>query len=228
MNNAVGVAPPPDRDILASESRNPARDIIEYFDDDREVEDHDSPQLLSHTSVKHRSAGPSLDSWGSRVRVAFNSINGPTDLPSFPLYSDEAGGSRSAAIDVDDQRHPARQAILDMLTAVEPESDATSDCVARVLEIIPDVEPEHLTALVIKSIPTHGPQVLQHVLHVLFEDSNYPKINNKGKGKRKRADDESDHSQAEGSPKRPKLDYGYGDMSRMFTKGPGYTELALV
>jgi hypothetical protein len=219
----VSVAPPPDRD--ASETSN----IIEYLDDDLDVEDRDS-HSLPNAAVRDGSAGPSfkLDSWGSHALAAFHPAAGPTNLFSLPLFSGEAGASRSAAIDVDDQRHPTRQAISDMRTVLVPESNAVSDCVVRVLEIIPDVEPQHLTALVVKSIPIHGPQVLERVLHVLFEDPNYPRIENKGKGKRKWGDDESDHSRAEGSSKRQKLDYGYGDMSRMFTQGPDYAELALV
>jgi TRIAD3 protein (E3 ubiquitin-protein ligase RNF216) len=99
--------------------------------------------------------------------------------------------------------------------------------VARVLEIVPDVKPDHLTQLVTRAVSTHRTGVLEHVLDVLFEDSNYPKIDANGKGKRKRADDEDKDTQAGGS-KRPKVDFGYGDLSRAFKGGPDYLDLALV
>ena len=98
---------------------------------------------------------------------------------------------------------------------------------ARVLEIVPDVKPDHLTQLVTRAVSTHRTGVLEHVLDVLFEDSNYPKIDANGKGKRKRADDEDKDTQAGGS-KRPKVDFGYGDLSRAFKGGPDYLDLALV
>jgi len=149
-----------------------------------------------------------------------------TNIVSFTFFSIEPARSRVAPIDVNNSHLPELP-VLEQAYGKELDSDPVSACVARVLEIIPDVEPDHLTQLVIRAVSTHGAGVLEHVLHVLFEDSKYPKIDAKGKGKRKRADDEDKDTQAGGS-KRPKVDFGYGDLSRAFKGGPDYLDLALV
>lgn len=145
------------------------------------------------------------------------------------MFGSEAGGSHSAPIDVDqghDRRDLADPSALEPPSGIEPNPDPISDCVASVLEIVPDVEPDHLTSLVTGTISTYGAGVLEHVVHVLLEDPKYPKIDKNGKGKRK-PDDENIDTQA-GSSKRPKVDYGYGDMSRISMGGPDYSDLALV
>jgi TRIAD3 protein (E3 ubiquitin-protein ligase RNF216) len=131
-----------------------------------------------------------------------------------------------APIDVDNSHLP-EPPVLEQAYWTELDSDPVSACVAHILEIIPDVEPDYLTRLVTKAVSTHGSRVLEHVLHFLFDDSKYPKIDAKGKGKRKRADDEDKDAQAEDS-KRPKVDFGYGDLSRAFKGGPDYLDIALV
>jgi hypothetical protein len=145
---------------------------------------------------------------------------------SLSHLSIEPAGSRAAPIDVDNSHLP-EPPVLEQAYGTELDSDPVSACVTRILEIIPDVEPDHLTWLVTKAVSTHGSGVLEYVLHGLFEDSKYPKIDAKGKGKRKRADDEDKDAQAEGS-KRLKVDFGYGDLSRAFKGGPDYLDLALV
>lgn len=145
---------------------------------------------------------------------------------SFPSFDIGPAGSRVAPIDVDNSPLP-EPPVLEQAHGTLLNSDPVSACVARVLEIIPDVEPDHLTQLVTGAVSTHGSGVLEHVLHVLFEDSKYPKIDAKGKGKRKYADDGDNDAQA-GSSKRLKVDFGYGDLSRAFKGGPDYPDLALV
>ena len=107
---------------------------------------------------------------------------------------------------------------------VEPEADPTSTYVARVLEIIPDVDPDHLLELVTKNIPTHGDQVVEHVLHCLFEDPTYPKLDKKGKGKRRQLDGDTE---GDGTPaKKTKIDYRNKD--RPYRGGVHYADIALV
>jgi len=137
----------------------------------------------------------------------------------------EPAGSRVAPIDVDNSHLP-EPPVLEQAYGTELDSDPVSASVTHILEIIPDVEPDHLTRLVTNAVSTHGSGVLEHVLHILFEDSKYPKMDAKGKGKRKREDDEDKDAQAGGS-KRPKVDFGYGDLSRAFKGGPDYLDLAL-
>jgi TRIAD3 protein (E3 ubiquitin-protein ligase RNF216) len=113
---------------------------------------------------------------------------------------------------------------------LEPERNPLLGYVARVLEIIPDVDPDHLLALVTKFEPSLQGGVVEHVLHVLFEDSTYPKVDKKGKGKRKQTEQEAKDGGIEvpvGSPpKKVKIDYG--DKQRPFRGGVHYSDLALV
>ena len=62
--------------------------------------------------------------------------------------------------------------------------------VAQVLEIIPDVLPAHVVALIELHYSSFKDKVVEPVLHTLFENPDYPKAEAKGKGKRKREDDE--------------------------------------
>ena len=222
MGNAMGttLSPPPDvsptKKIAISE---------ELVDGPDSKPNFDRSQLLVNVPLKDRSAAPSLCS----LRVSSGQLHAILNLTNFVFFayfSIEPAGSRVAPIDVDNSQLPA-PSVLGQAYGTELDSDPVSVCVTRVLGIIPDVESDHLTQLVTKSISTHGSGVLEHVLHVLFEDSKYPKTDAKGKGKRKRADDEDKSAQA-GSSKRPKVDFSYGDLSRAFKRGPDYLDLALV
>jgi TRIAD3 protein (E3 ubiquitin-protein ligase RNF216) len=151
-------------------------------------------------------------------------------------------------------------------TAIE-NIDPTSTAVAQILEIIPNVEPAHLLQLIETHLPTysvfHGNRdpdhdgaegaaaagereatvekqiqgVVGHVLHLLFENPDYPKADLRagGKGKGKRVSDPDDEDNLEGkgkgkakdsSSKKPKIDYA--SIERPFPGGPNYYDLALV
>ncbi|KAG0695366.1 hypothetical protein DFH29DRAFT_271846 [Suillus ampliporus] len=102
--------------------------------------------------------------------------------------------------------------------------DPTDTYVARVLEIVPDVDPAHVLGLVEQSIhnPVNaGQNVLELVLHSLFENPNYPKVDRKGKRKRIEDDEEGI---ARGQPA-PKIDYG--TKNREHKGGRHYFEVAL-
>ncbi|KAL4072366.1 hypothetical protein V8B97DRAFT_1958637 [Scleroderma yunnanense] len=94
--------------------------------------------------------------------------------------------------------------------------------IARVIEIVPDVQPAHVLGLVEQFIQSHPEHVVELVLHALFEDPSYPKIDRKGK--RKRDADEDDKEPPRASPK-PKIDYLSPD--RMFDGGPYYFDLSM-
>ncbi|KAH7887197.1 hypothetical protein F5I97DRAFT_1873899 [Phlebopus sp. FC_14] len=102
-----------------------------------------------------------------------------------------------------------------------PAVDPTDEYVASVLEIVPDVQPAHVLGLVEQFIKTHPAQVVELILHALFEDPSYPKIDKKGK--RKRTEDEADGA-VRGTPK-PKIDYANKD--REYNCGRHYFELSL-
>jgi TRIAD3 protein (E3 ubiquitin-protein ligase RNF216) len=103
-----------------------------------------------------------------------------------------------------------------------PNIDPMDTYVARVLEIIPDVQPTHVLTLLEEHIEANQDGVVQVVLHTLFEDPNYPKIDRKGKRKRGEAEDED-----KGSMK-SKVKIDYGNKDRVNQAGPLYAEIALV
>ncbi|EMD32740.1 hypothetical protein CERSUDRAFT_99118 [Gelatoporia subvermispora B] len=94
--------------------------------------------------------------------------------------------------------------------------------VAAVLEIIPDVLPSHARELVEKHIASYPENIVEAVLHLLFENTDYPKESRGSKGKRKReaTDDEGEREAA-----RTKLDYG--SKNRKIEGGPHYVQLSV-
>lgn len=118
--------------------------------------------------------------------------------------------------------------VVDPPLEPQPEEDPLSLYTARVLEIVPDVEPDHLLALVTKFAPSLEDGVVEHVLHALFEDGNYPKVDKKGKGKRKETDDAKGGGIAVEMPPSKKSKIDYADQTREFKGGKHYTDLALV
>jgi TRIAD3 protein (E3 ubiquitin-protein ligase RNF216) len=99
---------------------------------------------------------------------------------------------------------------------------------ARLLQIVPDVEPGHATRLITAALTNHGQaEALGHVLHSLFEKPNYPKVNRSKSAKR--TDRQSHGNLANvGSSSKMNFDFGYGNKSRPFRGGSDYAELALV
>jgi hypothetical protein len=106
------------------------------------------------------------------------------------------------------------------VAANDKEHDPYSKYLAQVLEIIPDVLPEHALSLIRSYHETHQTGLLEPVLHALFEDQSYPKVD-KGKGKRKRDDEETSYRE-----KSRKIDFGNKD--RPQPDGPHYRTLTLV
>ena len=90
------------------------------------------------------------------------------------------------------------------------------------LEIIPDVLPTHILSLIEEHYPHYKENVVEPVLHSLFENPDYPKADANRKGKRKRDDTEPQVGRAV----RPKIDYG--DKNRGHPGTPFYGELAVV
>ncbi|KAG6837047.1 hypothetical protein H0H93_015618 [Arthromyces matolae] len=123
---------------------------------------------------------------------------------------------------------PAHVSIVDLVAEPEPEPEPHSTVTARVLEIIPDVEPDYLLAMVAKHFIDHPENntatVTELILHALFENDKYPKVNRLGKGKRKHTEHDEDALQGSSS-KKPKVDYANKD--RPFKGGKCYPELAL-
>lgn len=94
--------------------------------------------------------------------------------------------------------------------------------IARVLEIVPDVQPNHALSLIEQLMQSQPENVVEFVLHALFENPSYPKVDKKGKHKRDEPDDDPN---ARASPK-PRIDYA--SKARVYNCGPHYFECSLV
>ncbi|KAF8626497.1 hypothetical protein AX17_006551 [Amanita inopinata Kibby_2008] len=111
----------------------------------------------------------------------------------------------------------------------ERDEDILSSLTARVLEVIPDVDPEYLFALTTQSYPKNKENTVNLVLQMLIEDSNYPRVQKKEK---RGLDTKAAVALAEGEKWQAKkvrvndwVDYSSKD--RPLVPGPDYKELAL-
>ena len=113
--------------------------------------------------------------------------------------------------------------------------DPISHTLAQILEIIPDIDPEHALGLIQEHLPAFGDlndnidnatlkertsRAAEHVIGLVFEAGAYPKAVVVKKGKAKAVEE------PERENKRPKIDYK--SVERVFMGGKDYFELALV
>lgn len=117
--------------------------------------------------------------------------------------------------------------ILPEVDQQETDPDPCSKYLSLVLEVIPDVLPEHALKLIQEHYPTDGDQVGERVFQCLFDDPSYPKVESvaagKRKGKRKASEMEGN---AQGCPSRTKIDFTA--VNRPKPTGRNYKKLALV
>ena len=102
----------------------------------------------------------------------------------------------------------------------DSEVDPMTYFVPRILDIIPDVERDHVKMLVTDTIETYGLGTVERVLLILFNDPKYPKVRKESKGK--------EGLDITSTPERADDGFHYGDHNRPFTGGPNYTMLTLV
>ncbi|KAI0691586.1 hypothetical protein C8Q76DRAFT_634530 [Earliella scabrosa] len=129
-------------------------------------------------------------------------------VPPVPLIPVQAG----------EVEQPPARAAPEPVTIPDEEDIPFDAYVAQVMEIIPDVLPAHVYSLMEEHHPKHKENVVEAVLHAIFENPDYPKID--AKGKRKREDDDQPQRAV-----KPKIDYG--DKSRKAERGPHYPALAI-
>lgn len=210
---------------------NPTFPVIELSDSDEQpavqLRGRCKPALNAIAGPSSRRRPQKLGSSSSVQNIPKNPSPPPAD-PLFLLSDDENEPPTSGTLtpapfpfkpDDDDPPTPPVQ------PQPVPDPDPHSTVTARVLEIIPDVDPDYLFAAVTKHILDHPDQntalVVEHILHALFENNQYPKVDRKAKGKRKQSEqDEATLS------KKSKIDYS--DKDRPFNGGEHYTDLALV
>jgi len=126
-----------------------------------------------------------------------------------------------------------------MVPAVDPDPDpepidALTFALAKVLEIIPDVQPDHVTALVHSYLDQDGDLIspallVEQILHQLFENLDYPKVEKKGK-KRKNAEEPVATGSSQNGGERPKkkVKIDYRTTQRNKDPSVAYRNLALV
>jgi hypothetical protein len=145
-----------------------------------------------------------------------------------PLPLDNAGieppGPMQMVLDADDPVHIPQAAAPIQAPPRTPELEPIETYVARVLEVLPDALPDHAYTLVEGHIGTSKQAVVETVLHSLFENPNYPRVDKKGKGKRMRDDDGAGSS----NERLVKTKIDYASKDRPFTGGEHYVNMALV
>lgn len=233
-----------------------ASHVIELTDSDSEDDLPARVHAKGHTP-RRPIAGPSSRASGSQLQPKVGASSSLENIPThhrkvraptsktMPLFhpSDEENNPPTTVVTAPPEEHSTPfdvhnpmqdiqpQIVPDVFfeeqITLEPEPDPISGYVSRILEIIPDVEPDHLLELVTKHVPQYQGAVVEHVLHVLFEDPAYPKVDRTWKGKRKQAQSDLDmEGDNASSPKKPKIDYA--NKERPFTGGSSYLDLALV
>lgn len=112
--------------------------------------------------------------------------------------------------------------------------DILTFALAKVLEIVPDVQPDHITALLHSHLDRDGepmsPNILvEQILHQLLENPDYPKVEKKGK-KRRIAEEPDATVDGENGVQRPKkkVKIDYRTTQRSKAPSVAYTNLALV
>jgi E3 ubiquitin-protein ligase RNF216 len=132
--------------------------------------------------------------------------------------------------------HPPLVPAVDPVPNPEP-IDIFTLALANVLEIVPDVQPDHVTVLVHSYLDGEGGRMapallVEQILHQLFEDPDYPKVEKKGKKRKNEtvtgepAATESGRNGGERSKKRIKIDYRVTERNKL--PSVAYRNLALV
>jgi TRIAD3 protein (E3 ubiquitin-protein ligase RNF216) len=167
-----------------------------------------------------------------------NPVPGPSTIPRhLPVLSADANAADSSHLDILLGDFPADSKTVNHLPTpqdprppplplLETPEETMSRYVAQVLEIIPDVDPEHCATLVADHFPSLQEATVERVLHLLFEDVSYPKAKKLDKGKRKA----SSSGENDRPKKKAKKDDApmWLDLDRPYVGGSSYCALALV
>jgi len=192
----------------------PVNDVIELTDsDDEPAQSKPSKEAAPRPQIPE--AGPSHASHIPQVTPVAGQAAPAALIPLFYPESDDEPipGPSMPMINQAPPRILDPSQPLSSIPALEPDSrlsDASAPAedpydayVAQVVEIVPDVLPEHARALVEQHFPSQREHVLEAVLHVLFENPAYPKADPRRKLKRKWDDVREDVTKNA----RPKVDF---------------------
>jgi TRIAD3 protein (E3 ubiquitin-protein ligase RNF216) len=185
-----------------------AVDIIELSDSDDDV------KIVAPSNIKSTPGPsqpvPSTVATGTNQILppaSFEAITEPSTLPNLPqeeiaprIASPPAQASIEGRVEALPREEPA--------VAGPSISNPLDRLIASVLEIIPDVDPAHLTVLFTTNNPGGDPQraaqLLESILHSLLENGNYPK--RQVEAKRKRQEERDIPTAGPSQPKRRKVE----------------------
>jgi len=203
-----------------------APEIIELSDSDSDEPDVTILRAIVHKTNKAHQASTSLASGSQLSPVTASTSNESPDIASET--------SQIVPMEIDNEPAAADEPALAELPIVNP----VDHLVSSVLEIVPNVEPDHIVARYTQlsaenqeSVLDENPMIfLERILHDLFENPDYPKSKDKDK-KRKRQDEEVPAAGPSVPKKRKsepviKLDLLAPDRPYRFS--PAYHDLALV
>ncbi|KAL5476607.1 hypothetical protein ACEPAI_3287 [Sanghuangporus weigelae] len=190
--------------------------IIEITDSEDEQPNEHRPAKLQ--KIAHISSTETIDLTGHPPKHFDDE-----EITKAPLDAIQGKEKEKAFIDLtndqDIQRGHTNPTRLGSPASEEVVKETPMDLyLSQVLEVIPDVQPDHARALLFQYHPSHGTDVVAAVLHYLFEQP-YPRIE-RNKGKRKREDDGSVET-GNAALK------NYGSRDRPFEGGDHYAEIAL-
>ncbi|KAK0190321.1 hypothetical protein F5146DRAFT_1043758 [Armillaria mellea] len=188
------------------------------------IEISSSPEPPDSLVLKRKDRRPVRGRGKARARTHPMDIVDITDSDSdfwsaqeLPLAASNAGPSTGpSSVQVTDDEDPFLEGTGASTSFI------AADPLAQVLEIVPDVEPNYAQELIAKNLPTFGDNVVETVLHSLFEDASYPKAEKKRKTT---SGSGSGGSVAKKARVADEVDYASTD--RPFAGGPDYAELAI-
>ncbi|KAF5356819.1 hypothetical protein D9756_006828 [Leucocoprinus leucothites] len=200
--------------------------------------DFDAPDLAPGGSnmtngAKNMDVDPQLPPQSPSPTVSSTrAASGPSTVP-IPSPSNTTSAPANNAVSLNTIPPPVPVPPPPLLESPE---EMASRYVAQVLEIVPDVDPEHCASLV-EDHKHLGEGAVERILHILLEDPGYPRIkkgNGLDKGKRKAdgpgEDRERPNKKQKGSLKGKAADEDDGlwlNVERPFIGGIDYHDLAL-
>lgn len=153
---------------------------------------------------------------------AVQSRGDPSISEEGPTFDISAGVNEGqAAPDAPAPQHGKEQQ-EGSLDEPENEDGIVSSYMAQVLEIIPDVAPEYLLALIMQLYPQHRKETIDLAMQIIFEDDQYPKVERKGKRV-------SEADLDIRVPKKARIEYtDYSQRDRPRLGGSNYLDMSLV
>jgi hypothetical protein len=207
--------------------------VIEIMDSDSDVE--------AEFQVRGRKESTPVAGPSNSQKRKTTPANGPLFLrldedEGDVLMEDAFDPVRNPPVELPQDEMPSQQDVPPPVPVPQEPVDPIDQTLVQILEVIPDIDPEHALGLVQEHLPAFGAldddgdaamwkertnRAAEHVIGLVFEAGAYPKAKDKkGKGKARVTKD------PERENKRPKIDYT--SVERVFTGGKNYFELALV